>query len=124
MEAMGNSTVGRHDTETAVRVATDQAHASGRKISNAQTRAIEEKSNMPSQTMSYNAANDGREIWHYRRELLPPGVPYQQVDFDFITRAGYGEKILQRDPPALTTLDVAGKPSAWTPAALEKKASP
>ena len=38
-----------------------------------------------------------REIWHYRRELLPPGVSYQQVDFEFITKKGYGKNVLQRD---------------------------
>jgi GWxTD domain-containing protein len=48
-----------------------------------------------------------REVWHYRRELLPKGVSYQQVDFEFVTKQGYGKNVLQRDERALTTLDAA-----------------
>jgi GWxTD domain-containing protein len=48
-----------------------------------------------------------REVWHYRRELLPKRVPYQQVDFDFITRTGYGKNVLQREATVLNTLDSA-----------------
>jgi len=47
------------------------------------------------------------ELWHYRHEHLPHGVPYQQVDFQFITRKGYGKNVLQRDAPALNTLNSA-----------------
>ena len=54
-------------------------------------------------------AANWREIWHYRRELLPAGVPYQQVDFDFITRKGYGKNVMQRDPMTLNTLEAARK---------------
>ena len=48
-----------------------------------------------------------REIWHYRRELLPDALGYQQVDVEFITRSGYGVAVLQRDTPALAVLDAA-----------------
>jgi GWxTD domain-containing protein len=48
-----------------------------------------------------------REIWHYRRELLPKSLGYQQVDVEFITRKGYGDGVLQRDPMALAALDAA-----------------
>jgi GWxTD domain-containing protein len=48
-----------------------------------------------------------REIWHYRRELLPKALSYQQVDVEFITRRGYGVAVLQREPVALATLDAA-----------------
>jgi len=48
-----------------------------------------------------------REIWHYRKELLPAGVPYQQVDFEFLTKKGYGEHVLQREPPASAAMDAA-----------------
>lgn len=49
-----------------------------------------------------------RELWHYRgREFLPAGIPYQQVDFEFITRKGYGKNVLQRDDAALNTLNTA-----------------
>jgi len=48
-----------------------------------------------------------REVWHYRRESLPKNVSYQQVDFQFVTKRGYGREILQRDETALTTLAAA-----------------
>ncbi len=46
-----------------------------------------------------------RELWHYRREQLPPGVSFLQVDFDFITRKGYGKNVWQRDAHTLATLE-------------------
>jgi GWxTD domain-containing protein len=48
-----------------------------------------------------------REIWRYMRKDLPGRLPYEWVDFDFITKPGYGEGVLQRDPTALQTLDRA-----------------
>jgi hypothetical protein len=56
-----------------------------------------------------DSAANWREVWHYRRELLPKGVPYQQVDFEFITRHGYGKNVLQRDPAPLAALEAARK---------------
>jgi GWxTD domain-containing protein len=53
------------------------------------------------------AAKNWREVWHYRRELLPKGIPYHQVDFDFVTKEGYGENVLQRDTQVLDTLEKA-----------------
>ena len=53
------------------------------------------------------AANNMREVWHYRKELLPKGVGYNQVDFEFITKKGYGVNVMQRDPVAMATLEVA-----------------
>ncbi len=50
-----------------------------------------------------------REVWHYRRKLLPKGLPYGQVDFEFITRKGYGNNILQREAAALNALEAARK---------------
>ena len=56
---------------------------------------------LPTSDMNY------REVWHFRRELLPSGISYQQVDFEFITRKGYGKNIWQREPRSLTTLEKA-----------------
>jgi len=56
---------------------------------------------------SLDGAQNWREIWHFRREQLPPGVRYQQVDFEFVTKKGYGKNVLQRDPAATDTLDTA-----------------
>ena len=47
------------------------------------------------------------EIWHYRREALPKGVSYHEVDFAFITKKGYGKNVLQRDGQSLATLETA-----------------
>lgn len=52
-------------------------------------------------------ANGWREVWHYRKENLSAGVPYQQVDFEFVTKNGYGENVLQRDSAAVNTMDRA-----------------
>ena len=54
-------------------------------------------------------SSNWREVWHYRRELLPRAVPYLQVDLEFITRKGYGKNVLQRDAVGLNTLDAARK---------------
>ncbi|HEX4440065.1 MAG TPA: GWxTD domain-containing protein [Thermoanaerobaculia bacterium] len=61
-------------------------------------------------------SNENRmEVWHYRRELLPKGVPYQQVDFDFVTKQGYGINTLQRDPQPVATLGAAKEAAAAKP---------
>jgi len=62
-----------------------------------------------------------REIWHYRRELLPKAVSYQQVDFEFLTKRGYGKNVLQRDEISLTTIEAAK--SAGRSGILVQKAS-
>ncbi len=60
----------------------------------------------PGTTMN-DAASNWREVWHYRREHLPRTVPYLQVDFDFVTKQGYGENVLQREAQVLDTLERA-----------------
>jgi GWxTD domain-containing protein len=55
-------------------------------------------------------ASNFREVWHYRRELLPKGVGYQQVDVEFITKKGFGVNVIQRDPATLATLEAAARP--------------
>jgi hypothetical protein len=54
-------------------------------------------------------AANWREVWHYRKDLLPKGLPYGQVDFEFITRQGYGKNVMQREASVLNTLDGARK---------------
>lgn len=53
------------------------------------------------------AAANWREVWHYRRERLPKEVPYLQVDFEFVTKKGYGQNVLQREAQILDTLERA-----------------
>ncbi|HEU5248426.1 MAG TPA: GWxTD domain-containing protein [Thermoanaerobaculia bacterium] len=58
-------------------------------------------------TKMNDAAKNWREVWHYRRELLPKGIPYHQVDFEFVTKEGYGTNVLQRETQVLDTLEKA-----------------
>jgi GWxTD domain-containing protein len=101
-DSQGLSSVGRHDAELAI----GSAQATGGRMTTGKANSIADRSSGVGTTMTDASAN-WREVWHYRRELLPRGVPYQQVDFEFITRKGYGKNVLQRDSPALTTLDAA-----------------
>jgi GWxTD domain-containing protein len=103
-DSQGLSSVGRHDAENAV---ADARGSSGNaRMSTGKTSAIVDRSNGAGSSIRDAAAN-WREVWHYRRELLPSGVPYQQVDFEFISRKGYGKNVLQRDSAALATMDAA-----------------
>jgi GWxTD domain-containing protein len=52
-------------------------------------------------------SNNWREVWRYLRVNLPTGLPYEWVDFDFISKQGYGEAVLQRDPATLDAMDRA-----------------
>ncbi len=49
------------------------------------------------------------EMWRYRGDRLPAGVPYQQVDVHYVTKKGYGKDVMQRDPEAVNTLRAAAK---------------
>lgn len=55
-----------------------------------------------------------RELWRYSRDVLPPDVPEQHVDFIFTTRTDYGTNLLQRDGPSIRALDSA-KPKPRNP---------
>ena len=88
--------------------------------SNGQSAAIVSEMTGPGNTLP-EGNTSWREIWHYRRELLPSGVSYQQVDFEFITKKGYGKEVLQRDSEVLTTIEAAK--SAGRSGILERKAA-
>lgn len=103
-DPQGLSTVGRHDAEIAV--ANARSGSSSGKLSTSATNTIVDQTMGPGKA-ALEAGYNWREVWHYRKELLPAGVPYQQVDFEFVTKRGYGKNILQRLPPALTTIDIA-----------------
>jgi GWxTD domain-containing protein len=74
--------------------------------SNGQTAAILANMTGPANNLP-ESETSWRETWHYRRELLPKAVSYQQVDFEFVTKRGYGISVLQRDEIALTTIQAA-----------------
>jgi GWxTD domain-containing protein len=50
-----------------------------------------------------------REIWYYRRDRLPKVVKFTEVDFEFITKKGFGTAVLQRDHEVLVTLDLVAR---------------
>ena len=49
------------------------------------------------------------EVWYYRRDRLPKAVPFPEVDFQFITKKGVGNAVLQREHDILTTLEIAAR---------------
>lgn len=111
-EAEGMSQVGSSEA----RVATTSAAASSPsgKLSGAQAATIASGYVGPG-TKAIDSSTSWREVWHYRKELLPKGVGYNQVDVDFITRKGYGVNVLQRDHTALMTLAAAARPPKADP---------
>lgn len=85
---------------------------------------LEPRSNPDGSTRLVYAPRDGltterlqgtRDVWHYRRDRLPAAVRFGEVEFEFLTKRGYGVAVLQRDPNVLTTLELAaqgpGRPS-------------
>ncbi len=93
-DAAGMSTSTRNDVTTAIAGAGRNQAVIADRMTGPGTRILD-------------SAPNWRETWHYRRELLPASIPYHQVDFDFITRKGYGKNVLQRDSTTLSTLEAA-----------------
>ena len=56
-------------------------------------------------TSILDAAANWIEAWHYERANLPKEIPNQSLEFDFVTKVGYGKNVLQRDQAILTALD-------------------
>jgi hypothetical protein len=116
----GMSSVGDHDSSIAQQRAIGTAYNNAGKISGASGSGKVSTSQLASLNDQYtgpgveapNSDKDYQEVWHYRKDLLPKGVSYTQVDAAFITKKGYGKNVLQRDPDVLATLNAAKqKPS-------------
>jgi GWxTD domain-containing protein len=115
-EAAGMSSVGAFDSQTAQRQAQNQAYKGAQKADNAppgagkvsttQMAALDDQYSGPGKQAA-NSDKDYQEVWHYRKDLLPKGVSYIQVDATFITKKGYGQNVLQRDPDVIATLNAA-----------------
>ena len=56
-------------------------------------------------TSVLDASANWIEAWHYERVNLPREIPNQALEFDFVTKVGYGKNVLQRDQAILTALD-------------------
>jgi len=99
----GMSTVGSQDAGNSEK----QLKASGgRSMTSGKLATNSARFGSPSRN-AVDSDNNRVEVWHYRRELLPSGVPYQQVDFQFVTKKGYGMQVLQRETESVNTLDAA-----------------
>ncbi len=74
--------------------------------SNADRQARIEQVNGPGSRIQ-DAASNWVDVWHYLRANLPRGVPYQELVLGFVTKQGYGQDVLQRDPNVLASLERA-----------------
>ena len=119
-ENAGMSSVGDHDSSIAQQQAIGQAYNNANKVSGGsgsgkvttgQLASINDQYTGPG-VQAPNSDKDYQEVWHYRKDLLPKGVSYIQVDAVFITKKDYGKNVLQREPDILATLNAAKqKPS-------------
>ncbi|HEX4439069.1 MAG TPA: GWxTD domain-containing protein [Thermoanaerobaculia bacterium] len=96
----GNSAFGSQDASNAEKTAKVGTTTSGKLAT------LSTKYGAPTSKAAESAANHV-ETWHYRREVLPKGVPFQQVDFSFVTKQGAGADVLDRDANAMNTLSAA-----------------
>ncbi|MBZ0114138.1 MAG: GWxTD domain-containing protein [Thermoanaerobaculia bacterium] len=59
-------------------------------------------------TQDNNLSSDlnqgSRESWRYRGQEVPEFISHPELAFDFITKTGYGEGVLERDPKILGVL--------------------
>jgi GWxTD domain-containing protein len=97
----GLSTVGSQDAKNAQR----RGSASMSSTSGKQATAAAAFAG-PGKT-ALDSSNNTVETWVYRKERLPANVPYQQVDFKFLTKQGYGANVLQRESDTVTVLEAA-----------------
>lgn len=49
------------------------------------------------------------ETWYYRRDRIPPGLAFNELEYQFITRRGYGSAVLQKEARELTALKKAAR---------------
>jgi GWxTD domain-containing protein len=45
------------------------------------------------------------EVWHYLRRQLPRVIPNQELEFEFVTKVGYGKNVLQREAKVLHAIE-------------------
>ena len=111
----GTSSVGALDSYAAQKGAQRDAYNNSQKVSGATGSGKVTTSAMATMNDSFTGPNtqaadadkNYQEVWHYRKELLPKGVSYLQVDAVFVTKKGYGSNVLQRESDILTTLSAA-----------------
>jgi GWxTD domain-containing protein len=65
-----------------------------------------EKVSGPGTTIQ-DATSNWLEVWHYVRRDLPSEIPYPELEFQFVTKVGYGKGVMQRDERPLSALERA-----------------
>lgn len=114
-EDAGMSSVGDHDSTIAgqqllggsYKNAVQKGQNSPRpNVSGGQITSLDDQFGGPGKQAA-SPDKDYQEVWHYRKDLLPKGVSYIQVDAVFLTKKGYGQNVLQRESDILTTLSAA-----------------
>ena len=103
----GLSTVGSQDAANAQRGARASGGATSSKLATTSAQYAGPGKN------ALGANTNSVETWHYRKELLPASVPYQEIDFQFLTKQGYGVGVLQRETNIVTVIEAA-KPAVKT----------
>jgi GWxTD domain-containing protein len=58
-------------------------------------------------TTVQDAKSNWVDVWHYVKRDLPSEIPFPELEFDFVTRVGYGRGVMQRDERSLSALDRA-----------------
>ena len=62
---------------------------------------------LPGRSLEQDLSRGDREAWVYRPADVPDGVQFQEVQFDFISKQGYGMQVLQKDPEPMQALSQA-----------------
>ena len=47
------------------------------------------------------------EVWYYRSDRIPKGLPFRDLEYRFFTKEGYGTGVFQKDPRELLALQKA-----------------
>ncbi|MEO6323329.1 MAG: GWxTD domain-containing protein [Thermoanaerobaculia bacterium] len=49
------------------------------------------------------------ETWYYRKDRIPKGISFNDLEYQFLTRRGYGSGVLQKEARELTALKAAAR---------------
>ena len=49
------------------------------------------------------------EIWYYRQDRVPKGLPFQELRYRFISKKGYGDAVFQKDAREMISLQRAAR---------------
>lgn len=66
---------------------------------------------LPSNRATITPGSDHGEMetWYYRRDRMMKGLPFSELQYQFVTKRGYGVGVLQKEPIPLTALRKAAR---------------